>query len=305
MEKIKITVPEVLISKRLDLYLTERLDGRFSREEIKAAIEAKKVLVNSKPAKPSLRPVQGDVVEAELEEKKPFTLEAEKIALNIIFEDASIIAIDKPVGLVVHPGAGNSSGTLVNALLGQAKHLSDVGGSERPGIVHRLDKDTSGILLVAKTNIAHRKLQAQFAARSLTKIYTALVKGSVEFEEGHLDGAIGRDPKVREKMAVRHPDDKAGRQAQSRYRVIERYRYSTLLEVQIMTGRTHQIRVHMQHLGHPVVGDVLYGTPSGSRLMLHASKIIFTHPRTGKMVQLESPLPKEFKKVLELEKSRS
>ena len=237
--------------------------------------------------------------------KKPSSLQPEQIPVNVIYEDESLLVVDKPAGMVVHPGAGNKKGTLVHALLGRGTTLSmgDTKVKDRPGIVHRLDKETSGLLIVAKNNEAHRKLQDQFESRTVTKIYTALVSGRVDFEEGHIEDPLSRHLKIRRKMAVSKSE--LAKEALTKYRVLERFGFSTLLKVRILTGRTHQIRVHLAHLGHPVLGDELYGKKeSAPRLCLHASKIEFTHPKTGKMMFFESPLPPEFEAALKEEKSR-
>jgi 23S rRNA pseudouridine1911/1915/1917 synthase len=239
---------------------------------------------------------EGDLVSGKLSEAQSQTLSAENIPLKVVFEDEDLIVIDKSRGMVVHPGAGNRSGTLVNALLGKGGELSNLSGAFRPGIVHRLDKDTSGLLVVAKNNHAHRFLQDQIQARTFSKIYTALVRGKVEFDQGRIDKPLGRHPKIRQKMAI----VPGGRDAQTHYRVLERFRYSTLLEVKIVTGRTHQIRVHLAWLGNPIVGDPWYGTKvSGACLCLHASKLEFVHPKTGKIVKFESPIPEDFRKMIQ------
>jgi 23S rRNA pseudouridine1911/1915/1917 synthase len=297
VEKFDLKVPFLYVEKRADAYLTEALAGRFSREEVKRAIEEGSVLLNGKPAKPGVKVKEGDRFEGEVSSSRPAAPAGEAISLKILYEDADLLVIDKPCGMVVHPGAGNRSGTLVNALLGRGGNLSGLGGEERPGIVHRLDKDTSGIILVAKTNRAHRRLQSQFESRSLSKTYVALVSGRVDFDEGHLEGSIGRHPKLRHKMAVSTRDD--AKEALTRYRVTRRLAGATLLEVDLHSGRTHQIRVHMAHLGHPVVGDKIYGpspaaAAAAGRLGLHAAKIVFEHPETGKTLAFESPLPDDF-----------
>ena len=297
---IALTVKAPVTAKRIDAYMAAALAPDFSREEIKRCLIAGKVFLNGHAAKPKDSVKEGDRITGELVAERIMKAEGEAIPLSVIHEDDAIIVIDKPVGLVVHPGAGHRKGTLVNALLGRKTALSSVGGDERPGIVHRLDKDTSGLLLVAKTNLAHRKLQAQFAARSLTKIYVALVRGKIEFEEGRVDAPMGRDLKVRRKMDISRSEK--GRAALTHYRVLKRFRYATLLELKIVTGRTHQIRVHMRHLGHPVVGDLLYGGPQDSkepRLALHAASIEFLHPKTGKIVKFESPIPAEMNAMIE------
>ena len=306
MLQIDQKVSALYAPKRLDAYLVETFRRRFSRQEIKSALIRGKLLLNGKPAKPKSLVKNGDEVRGELAlagsgpathasaGTRDCSLRPEKIDLKIIYEDKNILVVDKPAGLVVHPGAGHRQGTLVNALLGKGTSLSSVGEKERPGIVHRLDKDTSGVLIVAKDNLSHRKLQEQFASRTLSKTYLALVKGRVEFEEGRISKAIGRDEKNRLKMAVSGKE--TAREAETVYKVLKRFRYSTLLEVKILTGRTHQIRVHLADLGHPVVGDALYGrADEAGRLALHAWKIEFSHPKTGKIIKCESPIPEALK----------
>ena len=297
---IDITVRMLVLPKRLDAYLAETFASEFSREEIKRCMQKGAIFLNGKPAKPKDAVQEGDRISGELASEKNACAEAESIPLKVIFEDESLLVIDKPVGLVVHPGAGNKTGTLVNALLGLKTALSSIGGALRPGIVHRLDKDTSGLLLVAKTNSAHRKLQAQFAARSLSKTYVALVRGRPDYEQGTMDAPIGRDTKIRRKMNIVRTDK--GRDALTHYHVTRRFKHAALLELKLVTGRTHQIRVHLKHLGHPVAGDRLYGGPnegSEPRLALHAAKIEFLHPKTGKIMKFESPIPAEMKAMIE------
>ncbi|MBI4432887.1 MAG: RluA family pseudouridine synthase [Candidatus Omnitrophica bacterium] len=294
MPNIQITVPSLPLPERLDAYLTKALAGRFSRQEAKAAIESGAIVLNGKKARPSALVKAGDRLEGDIPTERKSALEAENLPLQVIYEDESLLVIDKAVGMAVHPGAGRRQGTLVNALLGRGGKLSAGSGVDRPGIVHRLDKDTSGLIVVAKNNAAHRFLQNQFALRTFTKIYTALVKGKVEFDRGHITDAIGRDPRVRNRMAVSSEAD--AREAHTQYRVLERHRHTTLLEVKILTGRTHQIRVHMAHIGHPVVGDRIYGSKQdpAARLALHATEIEFVHPVTQKKVKFHSSPPKDF-----------
>jgi 23S rRNA pseudouridine1911/1915/1917 synthase len=226
-------------------------------------------------------------------EPAPLKATAEDIPLRVLYEDEGVVAIDKPAGMVVHAGAGVHSGTLVNALLHRFGALSGVGGELRPGIVHRLDRFTSGVLLVAKNDAAHQKLAAQFASRQVDKVYLALVQGTVKQETGRIERPISRDPVHRTRMTARLSD---GRAASSEYRVKRRFAKFTLLEVRIGTGRTHQIRVHLASIGHPVVGDALYGAqaqPALGRFFLHAHRIRFRSPATGQEVVVESPLAPE------------
>ena len=301
---VDLIVKDLAVPKRLDAYLAEAFAGKYSRQEVKRSLASSAFFLNGKAARPRDAVRAGDHVRGELSSEEKTGLTGENIPLNVLYEDDSIFVIDKPIGMVVHPGAGNKKGTLVQALLGREAKLSSVGDPMRPGIVHRLDKDTSGILLVAKNNVAHRALQAQFASRSLSKTYIALVKGKVEFEEGRIELGMARDAKERRKMAVsRSP---SALEAETRYHVVKRFRHATLLEVRLITGRTHQIRVHMRHLGHPVVGDPLYGSAADAdrpRMALHAAKIEFLHPKTNERVVFESPLPEDFKKMIKKEES--
>lgn len=299
MQNIKFNVASLYQPKRIDAYLTDCLEGRFSRSQLKVCFEKNEVLLNGNAAKPRDLVKNGDVVSGNLSlEAASSSLLAQDIPVTVLFEDSKLLAIYKPVGMVVHPGAGNKKDTLVNALLGRGTKLAEAAGFARPGIVHRLDKDTSGVLIVAKDNRTHKLLQEQFAKREVSKHYTALVRGRVEFQEGRICEAIGRHTKIRHKMAVSTAE--TAKEAESRYRVIKYFKRATLLDVEILTGRTHQIRVHMAHLGHTVVGDKVYGTKEEEgRLMLHASKIAFTHPGTGKIISFQSPLPPDFLQVLE------
>lgn len=310
-ETFNHTVGALWTKTRLDAYLTKHFDGRFSRTELKRALDGEKILLNGKVGLARDAVKEGDRIEGELPETPPSTLVPENIDLKIIHEDASIVVVDKPAGMVVHPGAGTQTGTLVHALLGRETQLAESDDPTRPGIVHRLDKETSGVLVVAKTSLAHRKLSEQFAERSLTKIYRAVVQGRMEFDEGRYEEPIGRDKSRRILMAVParraggRRDDQ-GRPAETRYKVIKRFASTSDLEVRILTGRTHQIRVHFSHGRHPVLGDRLYAPApvmrAAARLMLHAWKIEFLHPKTGKLVKFESPLPADFKAELDRQK---
>ena len=248
-------------------------------------------------AKPALLLRGGEDVEVEPGEVAPLRAFPEDLPVEVLYEDSDLVAVNKPAGVVVHMGAGNRRGTLVNALLHRFGMLSGVGGAERPGIVHRLDRFTSGVLLVARTDLAHRALAAQFAAREVDKWYLALVHGTVKGEAGRIDKPIGRDPVHRVKMTTRTG---RGRAAVSEYRVLRRFSGFTLLEVKIATGRTHQIRVHLSSIGHAVAGDRLYGAPARvaerpllGRVFLHAWRLRVKSPSTGKELLLEAPLPHE------------
>ncbi len=278
---------------RLDQFLAMRLP-EYSRARLQGWIEAGRVKLNGKPAgKASLKLRGGERIEVEPAELTPLHAFAEQIPLEILYEDNDLVAVNKPAGLVVHAGAGRASGTLVNALLHHFKSLSSVGGDLRPGIVHRLDKGTSGIILVARTDAAHRSLAAQFANRTVEKTYLALVQGKPESDRGSIDLPISRDPERRTRMTARLA---SGRHAHTEYRVLERYAKFSLLEVLIGTGRTHQIRVHLAAVGHPVAGDSLYGAaaqPDLDRPWLHALRVRFASPSTGERLSLEAPVTPE------------
>jgi len=278
---------------RLDQFLAARLPD-YSRARLQSWIAEGRVKLNGAQAsKASMKLRGGERVEVEPVELKPLHAFAEEIPLDILYEDDDVVAVNKPAGLVVHAGAGRSAGTLVNALLHHFKRLSSVGGDLRPGIVHRLDKGTSGVILVARTDAAHRSIAAQFSGRTVEKTYLALVQGRPERDRGTIDLPISRDPERRTRMTARLA---SGRQAHSAYQVLERYAKFTLLEVQIGTGRTHQIRVHLAALGHPVAGDPLYGAaaqPDLDRPWLHALRIRFDSPSTGERLTIEAPVAPE------------
>ena len=278
---------------RLDHLLSARLTD-YSRARLQGWIEAGRVSVDGVAVtKPSLKLKGGEHISVEPLDLKPLHAFAEEIPIEILYEDAAVIAINKPAGLVVHAGAGRSSGTLVNALLHHFGGLSQVGGDLRPGIVHRLDKGTSGVLLVARNDAAHRNLAEQFSSRRVEKTYLALVHGTPKDDRGTIDLPIARDPVHRTRMTARLA---TGRMAHTEYQVIERCGKFTLLEVRIGTGRTHQIRVHLAHLHHPVAGDALYGAaaqPDLGRPWLHALRIRFDSPLTGERLTVEAPVPSE------------
>ena len=282
--------------KRLDHFLHEHL-AAYSRARLQEWIKSGRVRVNGAARRASYVLRATDAVEVEPSLLAPLRASAEEIPLRILYEDADLVAVDKPAGMVVHAGAGVHSGTLVNALLHHFASLSQVGGDLRPGIVHRLDRFTSGVLLVAKTDAAHHALAGQFSGRQVEKVYLALVHGSIAQEEGRIERPIARDPVRRVRMTARLEH---GRSASTRFRVLRRWPSFTLLEVRIGTGRTHQIRVHLASLGHPVAGDRLYGAPAQTagmpplgRYFLHAHRIRFHQPTTGAQIAIESPLPPE------------
>ena len=277
---------------RLDQFLATTAPG-FSRARIQDLIKSGHVTLNGVAVKASARLRAGDAIT--LHEPPAVVTETvpEDIALDVIFEDADLIVINKPAGLVVHPAAGNWTGTLVNALLHHCHGLSSIGGEQRPGIVHRLDKETSGCLVVAKNDVAHQSLAKQFAGREVTKIYLALAAGRFARKSGAIEAPIGRHPVQRKKMTVSLAG--RGRASKTGYRVLCELPAGTLVECTLHTGRTHQIRVHLKHLGHPVLGDEVYGRRGGfARQMLHAWRLGFAHPRTGERLNFESPIPPDF-----------
>jgi 23S rRNA pseudouridine1911/1915/1917 synthase len=315
----------VLSFEVLDSEIGDRLDHavaarypELSRTRVKELIDGQLVLVDGKPSKGSHRLHTGEKVAVNPKARPPLLAHAESIPLEILFEDADIIAVNKSAGMTVHAGAGNASGTMVNALLGRGQSLSQLGDALRPGIVHRLDKQTSGVILVAKTDAAHARLGEAFRQRNVNKTYIALVQGSFETNSGRIELAIGRDPIKRVRMAAEQKTWRGAksaskiansREARTDWRTLLRIDATTLLEVQLHTGRTHQIRVHFSALKHPVVGDTLYGAASQLRVgdvalpplgrnFLHAAKIVFSHPRTGERMELRAPLPVELREFL-------
>ncbi|MGH9665314.1 MAG: RluA family pseudouridine synthase [Bryobacteraceae bacterium] len=283
--------------KRLDQFVQDRFP-QYSRSRIQQWIKAGRVRVNGGRQKPSYTLRGGETIEVEPAAPAPLAAAPEDLPVEVLYEDAGVVAINKPAGLVVHAGAGAHSGTLVNRLVHRFAELSKIGGEVRPGIVHRLDKDTSGVLLVARNDAAHRDLAAQFASRTVEKIYIALVHGVVRDDSGRIAAPIARDPVRRTRMTARLD---TGRTAVTEYRVLRRFARFTLLEVRIGTGRTHQIRVHLSSIGHPVGGDRLYGAPARvegrpplTRFLLHARRIRFESPSTRQPVIVEAPLPGEF-----------
>ena len=295
------------VGVRLDAFLASRIEG-WSRARLQRLIESEDVLVNGKLSKPSYKLREHDDVEVELIAPAATSFAPEAIAIDVVYEDETLVVVNKPAGLVVHPAAGIHSGTLANALAYHFQQLPNAGGV-RPGIVHRLDRDTSGLLVVAKTDAALENLSDQFRARTVFKSYVALVHGRVATDAGRIDQPLARDPSNRTRMAV----VRGGRSALSVYRVNRRFNRFTLLDVELKTGRTHQIRVHLAWLKHPVVADEVYGggrdnTIQNAKLrahvrnlgrhFLHAEKLAFTHPQTGERVQFHSPLPPELSSLL-------
>jgi 23S rRNA pseudouridine1911/1915/1917 synthase len=291
--------------ERLDKYLVGQLQ-EFSRSRIQGLIEAGLVDVNGHPAKKAGQPLEsGSNVTVRIPPPAPTNLIAEEIPLNVVFENDDLIVVNKPAGMVVHPAAGHSSGTLVNAVLGYDPDIEGIGGEERPGVVHRLDKETSGLILMAKNERAHRWLQDQFRLRKVEKTYLALVDGKPKTPTGRVEAFIGRDLKQRKKMAI--VSEKKGREAISEYKTLESFGKHTLLEFHPLTGRTHQIRLHCEFLGCPIVGDAVYGrrnfTVDIKRHFLHAAKLKITLPGEKEPRTFEAPLPEELVKVLDVVRS--
>ncbi len=307
-----ILIERSLPGERLDTWLRTRFPT-ISRGAFQRLIEEGQVLVNGRTVKPTHTPRAGEQVEVRWPEARPSAARPEPIPLEVLFEDEALLVLNKPPALVVHPASGHETRTLVNALLYHCKGgLSGIGGVARPGIVHRLDKDTSGCMVVAKNDETHLALSAQFASRKVEKIYQAIVCGEVARDEGEIRAAIARHPSHRKCMAV---DEEFGRQAHTSYRVMERLNGSTLVQASLHTGRTHQIRVHFKFLGYPLVGDATYGHRQNQRLaeltnyraprqMLHAWQLSFMHPRTGRRLDFEAPPPADFQDAVEALRKR-
>jgi 23S rRNA pseudouridine1911/1915/1917 synthase len=307
MRTENFTIVQSLPGGRLDVFLRTKFPAA-SRGALQRLIEQGHVRVNGQTTKPTHSPRAGEQIEIHWPEARPAEAQPEEMPLDILFEDQSLLVLNKPAGLVVHPAAGHEEHTLVNALLHHcAGELSGIGGVARPGIVHRLDKETSGCLVVAKNDATHLALSKQFAERRVEKIYNAIVCGKLARDSGEIRAAIARHPSHRKRMAV--CDDDSGRAAHTSWRVIERLNAATFVEAQIHTGRTHQVRVHFQFLGHPLAGDETYGSKQNKKLaeltgytaprvMLHARELSFIHPRTEKGMSFESPLPKDFREAL-------
>ncbi len=296
-QEIIFVVEDGMAGERLDQVLAARLPS-LSRAQAQRLIKAGEATVNGRPSKPSYRAQVGDEINAHIPDETPEEVLPEDIALDVIYEDEVLLAVSKPAGMVVHPALGHPSGTLVNAVLAHCPRVAEVGGPDRAGIVHRLDKDTSGLILVAKDEATRAALQRQFKRRQVAKTYLALVEDHMHPREGVIDAPIGRDKRQRKKMAV----VKSGRPARTMYRTVEYLPGYTLLEVRPHTGRTHQIRVHLSWMGYPIVGDAVYGYRRQrlltARHFLHAARLRFAHPVTGEDVELEAPLPPELADIL-------
>lgn len=292
------------INVRLDVFLTQILEDTLTRSHIKKLILDKAVKVNKAFVKAGFNLKTGDEVEITVPKPANCDMAPEKIPLDIIYQDNDIAVINKQRGLVVHPGAGNYSGTLVNALLYHIKDLSGINGEIRPGIVHRIDKETTGLLLIAKNDNSHLKLSKQIAEKSCQRFYKALVEGVLKDNEGTIDAPIARHKRDRTMMCVA----KDGRRAVTHYRVLERFEKNTLVEFKLETGRTHQIRVHCKYINHPIVGDNVYNSKNKFNLqgqLLHAYKIIFRHPKTEFLTDFTIDIPNDFKEILDRIKEKN
>lgn len=293
------------INKRIDHYLNEELE-EVSRSALQRLIEKGNITVNGKSVNKNYKLRAGDIIEVEIPEPEGINIEPENIPLDILYEDEDLIVVNKPQDMVVHPAPGHYSGTLVNALMYHCgNNLSGINGVLRPGIVHRIDKDTSGVLVIAKSDLAHKGLSEQLAEHSMTRIYNAIVYNGFDEDEGTVNTNIGRSKSDRKKMAVLTSD---GRNAVTHYKVLERMGRFTLVELRLETGRTHQIRVHMAYIGHPLLGDPVYGPKKQvfnlQGQVLHAKVLGFVHPRTGEYMEFETELPEYFNKLKSLIKSR-
>lgn len=299
MEQREFIVEAEAAGQRIDRFLSGE-DTGLSRSALQGLVAEGHVLCNGKSIAKSLKLKAGDTILLEIPDAKPIEAVPQDIPLDIVYEDDHLLVVNKPKGMVVHPAPGNPDGTLVNALLWHCKgSLSGIGGEIRPGIVHRIDKDTSGLLIVAKNDLAHLGLSGQLKDRSLSRVYEAVVKGRLREESGTIDAPIGRHPSDRKRMAV---TDKNSRSAVTHWEVIARYNGYTHVRCRLETGRTHQIRVHMAHIGHPLLGDFTYGAPCPEKGLvgqcLHARELKFIHPRTGEQIHLTTALPEYFEEVL-------
>ncbi|MBI1921287.1 MAG: RluA family pseudouridine synthase [Geobacter sp.] len=311
MDRTELTFPADAESERLDAFVARSVDG-LTRSASQRLIEDGHVIVNGATAKPSLKLKGGESIAVEIPPPAPAEPQPEEIPLDILYEDRDVVVVNKPAGMVVHPAAGNPDGTLVNALLGHCRDLSGIGGELRPGIVHRIDKDTSGILVVAKSDAAHNSLSHQFKEHTIKRVYVALVFGSPKVDKGKIDAAIGRHPVDRKRMSGKA---RRGKHAVTHWRVQARYPGITLMQLRLETGRTHQIRVHLSEAGHPLVGDEVYGGSGRlanvqdpvlrsmlkelGRQALHARTLGFIHPSTGQYLEFDADIPEDMGRIIE------
>ena len=296
------TVEDEQAGERIDKFIAERM-ADLSRTQVQDLIESESILVNEKKSKPNYKLKAGDRITLVMPEPEEVTLVAEDIPLDVYYEDSDVIVVNKPRGMVVHPAAGHATGTLVNALLYHCKDLSGINGEVRPGIVHRIDMDTSGLLMAAKNDVAHRNLAEQLKEHTVTRKYIAVVYGVIEHDLGTIDAPIGRHQVHRQQMAVKR---EGGREAVTHFQVLERLNKYTVVELKLETGRTHQIRVHMEFIGHPLVGDPKYGSQRRNRYghiiegqALHAQVLGFDHPRTGEYLEFSTDIPEDMKNLIE------
>ncbi|WP_237979366.1 RluA family pseudouridine synthase [Bacillus thuringiensis] len=297
-EVVQVTVAEEQKSERIDKFVAE-INSEWSRSQVQQWIKDNVVTVNGKSVKVNYKVKENDEITVTIPDPEELDIQAEDISLEIYYEDADVLVVNKPRGMVVHPAPGHTSGTLVNGLMHHCTDLSGINGVMRPGIVHRIDKDTSGLLMVAKNDIAHESLVNQLVAKTVTRRYKAIVHGVIPHDKGTIDAPIGRDKKERQSMTV----DENGKNAVTHFQVLERFKDFTLVECRLETGRTHQIRVHMKYIGYPLAGDPKYGpkkTLDMNGQALHAGILGFDHPRTGEYIQFEAPIPEVFEDALNI-----
>jgi 23S rRNA pseudouridine1911/1915/1917 synthase len=303
-EKLEWVAGPADAKERIDKYAKMQLGEDVSRSQIQLWIEAGDLVVNDAPVKANYKLAEGDRVVLTIPEAEPTEIEPEDLPLDIYYEDGDVIVVNKARGMVVHPAPGHASGTLVNALMHHCQDLSGINGELRPGIVHRIDKDTSGLIMAAKNDKAHASLAAQLKAHTVTRKYYALVHGNVSHDQGTVDAPIGRDPHDRKMYTVIERNSK---HAVTHFQVVERFGDYTLLELKLETGRTHQIRVHMKFIGHPLVGDPLYGRSKGIKMdgqALHAAVLGFDHPEDGRYLEFSAPIPSDMEEVLQSLRNR-
>ncbi|PGK47789.1 RluA family pseudouridine synthase [Bacillus anthracis] len=297
-EVVQVTVAEEQKNERIDKFVAE-INSEWSRSQVQQWIKDDVVTVNGKSVKVNYKVKENDEITVTIPEPEALDIQAEDMNLEIYYEDADVLVVNKPRGMVVHPAPGHISGTLVNGLMHHCTDLSGINGVMRPGIVHRIDKDTSGLLMVAKNDMAHESLVNQLVAKTVTRRYKAIVHGVIPHDKGTIDAPIARDKKERQSMTV----DENGKHAVTHFQVLERFKDFTLVECRLETGRTHQIRVHMKYIGYPLAGDPKYGpkkTLDMNGQALHAGILGFDHPRTGEYIQFEAPIPEVFEDALNI-----
>lgn len=303
-ESMEWTADAEAAKERIDKFVKAQTGEQFSRSQIQLWIEQGSIVVNGNQVKTNYKIAAGDVISLSVPEAEPVEIVPEDIPLDIYYEDSDVIVVNKERGMVVHPAPGHASGTLVNALMHHCKDLSGINGELRPGIVHRIDKDTSGLIMAAKNDKAHASLAAQLKEHSVTRKYFAIVHGNVSHDQGTIDAPIGRDPQDRKMYTVIERNSK---HAVTHFQVAERFGDYTLLELKLETGRTHQIRVHMKFIGHPLVGDPIYGRSKGIKMSgqaLHAAVLGFVHPSSGQYLEFNAPLPADMEDVLQALRNR-